>query len=632
MKTLTLLLCLLVPMIARAQIEEIAGEVHAVIIDYVDAPVEVTAIVPRVGRPVFLPRGVHLPPGQVRLRGRRRAALRHEIGDAIELEAAPTPVSPPAAWGDVTENLGPQRTVAVLVSFTDRPDPIATLDTLRAAHADWVVPFYDEISESRTATVPEFYRVELPIPATCQLYPTMLAVVAALDSQVDWTSVDFLPIAGPFSGCGFRGIAPLGPKRPCIETADGLACFGYNLTDSTIPLKAIGLVTDHEQGHSYGTHHSGFFTCGPGTSLRPAPRFFCGVLEYGGLPSDMGCADCAGHFDAVQKEGIGLLAGGRYLDVTAPGQYRIACNDTIGSSLPKGLRLVRGAGLPNAFAIECRTTAATRFSRELMLMKPTCDWPRGINLQVLDGHAAKPMLIDATVPAGMLPSNCTSALLPGETWTDPVMGLSVHLASRTETEAAVDVLALGMPDLSMPSVTITSLVSGQRLSGTIEVCATITDDHLEAAQFYSTPPWPSRHGTIVAPGPYCWTVDTTAFPNGGHWWWVEASDSVGNRIVVQAPYTVIDNGVLPTTTTTVLPTTSTTTTRVTTSSTTTRPPITTTMSSTTSTTRPSTTTTTTRVSTTTTTLICLAWGEVCGGPVLCCSGNCKGGWWKKRCR
>ena len=628
MKTLALLLCLLAPMVAWADVEEIEGAVQTLIIEYPDTPDIETAIVPRVGKPVLLPRGVHLPPGRAKVRGRRQARGREEISERFLLDGEATPL-PPLVEAAVPANLGPQRVLAVLASFSDRPDPIATLDTLRAAYADWVVPYYDEMSESRTAIAPEFYRVAGPLAWTCSVFDITTAVVAALDPLVDFSTVDFANVAAPTTGptwatsCKFRGIAPLGPYRLCRQTNDGEACFGYNLVDSTIPLKAIGLVTDHEEGHSYGAHHSGFYHCGPGTSIRPAPFFFCARQEYGGLPSDMGCADCAGHFDAAQKDGIGL-AEGRTFDVTVPGTYRIACNDTVGLAGPKRLRLARGAGNAGAMSIECRTADATRFARELMAVKPTCDWPRGILVHVMDGHPTKPMLLDVT--PGDSPSPCTPSLLPGETWTDPVMGISIRLAARMATEALVDVLSLGTPDLTMPEI-VPAFRGGEVLSGIVEVTARITDDALAAVNLYSTPPWPSRHGVQTGPGPdFMWTVDTTRFPDGSHWWWYEASDEVGNRKVTQAIHTTIRNGTVSTTTTTAAPSTSSTS-----SSTTTPPPTTTTTSSSTSTMRPST-TTTTRAPTTTTTLICLAWGEVCGGAVPCCSRNCKGGWWKKHCR
>lgn len=548
----------------QAPIEDVAGVAIPIVVDYYDGRGEdETLIVPDVGEAFFLPRG-QVARGRVRVRGQRQKREHGEAADRfitaeVEADGGPFAPGPEPLFVDRPENLGPQRTVVALADYTDRQQTAVTVETLRGAYRDYIEPYYAEVSEGRTEIVPEFYGpLALPLPHTCAFWDLVLATVAAIDPVVDFHTVDFLSIESPIT-CGYSGVAYLG--RSPVPTADGSLTFGIssNATGLT-PLRQLAGTPAHELGHNLWSHHSGFMNCGPDVSILPAPYFACDIVEYGGRQSVMGASGYMGHLDSSQKDYVGFWPPGYATDATVPGVYVIACQDVLTASPPKALRLARGAGEAGAFWVDCRSSVDNRFDTEAAALQPGTEMLTGVLLHVQDQRGGKDVLLDAT--PGLSPSWLSASLPVGQTWTDPVTGLSVRLLGRDATTATVEVVSLGTPDLTVPTFTWLNLTAGQHVSGIVDVRIRVTDNDPRAIELYGIPPWPTRWGTQFGPGPdYVFPIDTTTIPNGNHWLYLAISDAV-NLVQSQGLHVVIDNPITTTTTST-----STTTTRVTTSTT-----------------------------------------------------------------
>ncbi len=221
--------------------------------------------------------------------------------------------------------LGEQRTLLILVNFSDAPTQPYTPDAARSMMFDTTSRFYLENSFQQ-AWLGGDVAGWFTIAATSTVCDTgaiaTQAEAAASAAGFDVAAYQHLVYAFPQNDtCGFWGRSSVG-GNPSVAWINGR----FELA-----------VTAHEFGHGLGLWHSHSMDCG-GTPLGTN----CTLYEYGDTVDMMGASNFA-HFNAFQKERLGWLnAGASPPIVTAQtsGTYTLEAYELAGSG-PKALKVLK---------------------------------------------------------------------------------------------------------------------------------------------------------------------------------------------------------------------------------------------------------------------------------------------------
>jgi hypothetical protein len=252
---------------------------------------------------------------------------------------------------------------------------------------------------------------------------------AAIGAGAALSSYQYTVYAFPSApACGWAGLAYMPGSEAWINNAMNLR------------------VVAHELGHNFGTHHASTIACG--TVVLAASG--CTTSEYGDPFTVMGSATQRLHTAYARAE-YGYLADTQ--TVSASGAFTLAPADFAGGTQPRQLRIARGDG--TYLFLEFRQPHA-----------PFDDFPAGdaaVNgvLARIDtdfNTYTQTKLLDAH-PGG---SFADAAFGAGESWRDPVSGVTLTVVSVSPAGAAVT-LQFGATTDTQPPTTpgaLTAVVSG----------------------------------------------------------------------------------------------------------------------------------------------------------------------------
>ena len=333
-------------------------------------------------------------------------------GGSVQVLALPT-----------TNTFGPQRTLVLLVNFTDNQstpyDWTAASQTTFQTTSD----FYMENSYGQTSLTGDVFGwYTIPMSsATCDT--TQIATLAEQAATAQGVNVGSYPrriYAFPLNACGWWGLGTVG-GNPAQAWING-----------TYSLKVVA----HEWGHGLGLYHSHSQPCDPTG---------CSVVEYGDDHDVMGNPS-ADDLTAFQKERLGWLNYGSspaIATVTASGSYTIDPYETM-SAGPKALKILKStdsSGYRTWYYVEART--ATGFDS---------DMPPGVIVHTgyeADGNTSYEF--DVTPET----STATWLLAPGQSYTDPTTNMTISTVSADSTGAVVTVNVPAAPCVTgTPSVVL----------------------------------------------------------------------------------------------------------------------------------------------------------------------------------
>jgi hypothetical protein len=268
--------------------------------------------------------------------------------------------------------------------------------------------------------------------------------ITASGTDVDFSKYErVVVVANDPSHCSGGGLS-----APQTVTAQGqpktvTVSIIYNGgTGDTTLNGRIGSTLLHEYGHQLGLDHGGGWDCG---SAVLAYDGTCNDLNYGDFTDLMGSAHYA-HFSPVNKQALGWLEGGRVLPVWQSGRYVINAYEDAAENV-KVLRLprkLRQAGVNDA-------TGITSGSYYLALHQPVAPWTDWLqeaptyanNITI---HMDEGALNSATALLDLTPNSqagysdpMDGPLTVGQTFTDPLSGVSVTLVAVSGSTATVDV-------------------------------------------------------------------------------------------------------------------------------------------------------------------------------------------------
>ena len=226
------------------------------------------------------------------------AALGETDGGVVVLELA---VAAPEA----------ENAVVLLVNFLNNTSQPWSVATVNNVVFNQTASYYLENSfGKRTLTGDIFGYYTLPINKTCNIGQIRTEAIKAADSTVLFTNYTQFIFAGPFSGCGWAGVAYVGDIGN--STNDGFVIAG-NSWIASMTQHVVG----HELGHTFGVWHANFYDC-DSEILKDTG---CSSLEYGDNFDIMGLN--VGHMNAYHKEKLGFFDAANIVEVSSSGSYTI---------------------------------------------------------------------------------------------------------------------------------------------------------------------------------------------------------------------------------------------------------------------------------------------------------------------
>jgi MG2 domain/Gametolysin peptidase M11 len=359
--------------------------------------------------------------------------------------------------------LGEQRTLLILVNFSDAPTQPYTPDVARSVMFDTTSRFYLENSFQQTwltGDVVGWFTIASTSTVCDTFAITTQAEAAASAAGINVAAYQHLVYAFPQNDfCQFWGRSTIGgnPSRAWIN--------GYF---------ELG-VTAHEFGHGLGLWHSHAMDCD-----TAAVGASCTTYEYGDNVDMMGGSSRYAHFNAFQKEHLGWLNAGAsppITTVTASGAYTLEAYELAGSG-PKALKILKSVdpttGERTWYYVESRQAIGF----DAGLATDSFLLPSNIlnGLLIRSGNYSQgSFLLDMTPASQSSYLDWSDPALPvGQTFTDPAASVTVTADWVTATQASVTVqLAGGSTPTGPALVSLTTDRSSYTQGQTVSMAATV---------------------------------------------------------------------------------------------------------------------------------------------------------------
>ncbi len=358
---------------------------------------------------------------KVRVRGVRiDSAIVLAAGSDVTLTAALTAALP--------NTLGVQKTLTILVNFSDAPTQPFTVAQAQSTVYGTTSNYDYETSYQQTTLsgdVAGWFTIASTSTTCDSSTIASQAQKAASSAGFVLSNYNRFVYAFPSNTCGWWGLGSVGgnPSQAWIQTK-----YGFSV-----------VVIGHEMGHNFGLYHSHSLDCGALTLDANAAN--CTASEYGDIFDMMGGGSSPPHYNAFQKERLGWLNAGISPPlITVNPQagtttYTIAPLEDARNTSPRALKIARGgscAGTQDWFYVEARQ--AKGFDS---FLSGNTNVQTGVVIhKVTNGDANSSYLLDMTSATS---SWSDPALVAGSTFTDPLTGVTIMPVSVGGTGATINV-------------------------------------------------------------------------------------------------------------------------------------------------------------------------------------------------
>jgi MG2 domain len=359
--------------------------------------------------------------------------------------------------------LGEQRTLVILVNFSDAPTQPYTPDVARSAMFDTTSRFYLENSFQQTW-----------LSGDVVGWFTIATTSTACDTSAIMTQAEAAASAAGFNVAAYpHRVYAFPQNNACLFW--GMSTVGGNPTLAWINGDFEMGVTAHEFGHGLGLWHSHAMDCD-----TAAVGASCTTYEYGDNVDVMGGSSQYAHYNAFQKEQLGWLNAGAsppITTVTASGTYTLEAYELAGSG-PKALKILKSVdpttGDRTWYYVESRQAIgfdAGLATDGFLLPSNTLN-----GLLIRSGsYSQGSFLLDMTPASESSYVDWRDPALPvGQTFTDPAAGVTVTANWVTATQASVTVQLAGGSTPTVPAlVSITTDRSSYTPGQTVSMAATV---------------------------------------------------------------------------------------------------------------------------------------------------------------
>ncbi len=198
----------------------------------------------------------------------------------------------------VSNTLGEQKIVVILVNFQDEAIQPFTRNEASGMVFNTVNDFYQEVSFNKTYLgggindVYGWYTLPISKDLACDWGIMRDSAIEAADSDVYFPDYSRIIIAQPTPSCGWAGLGSIGEWL--IDTPDGPITSSISwISTSFFNLRIIS----HELGHNYGAGHADAWECG-----AMAIGGSCTSVGYYDPYDIMGYGSYTGHFSSFNKD------------------------------------------------------------------------------------------------------------------------------------------------------------------------------------------------------------------------------------------------------------------------------------------------------------------------------------------
>ena len=347
------------------------------------------------------------------------------IGDAIVIADGGSIVVAQAV-PVLSNTLGVQKTLTILVNFSDAPTQPYTVAYAQNVMFTTTSNYDYEASYQQTS-----------LTGAVAGWFTIAATSTTCDYSAIATQAKQAATAAGYALSSYNRYVYVFPSNTC--TWWGLGSIGGNPSQAWIHAKwGFTLpVIGHEMGHNFGLYHSHSLDCGSVVVAATG----CTASEYGDIFDMMGSSNTTPHFNAFQKERLGWLNAGISPPLTTvattPGTVTlsIAPMENLRDGVSRALKIPRGtscAATSEWFYVESRQ--AKGFDS---FLSGNANVQGGVLVhKVTEGNSDSSYLLDLT-PATTSWSD--AALMAGQSFTDPLTGLSIMPLSVGTSGAQVNV-------------------------------------------------------------------------------------------------------------------------------------------------------------------------------------------------
>ena len=344
--------------------------------------------------------------------------------DKADPRVAGPHVPPAAAEPSSSRTVGPQTVLVIRADFSDFPGASVTASEAQATMDGNVREFLESASYGQTTIVTTVSSKVYRLPQTGSAYAladnaAQLHTDARSLAAADFTLTDFQRIVVTFPSIGTARV-----PGSLITFAGQANRAGPNIWMNG----AFGWQTmAHELGHSYGILHANLWRAVNGDPLSAAGT----TLEYGDPFDMMGSStatnvtrDARHHFNPRFKNILGWLSDSAVATVTTSGTYRVFRFDHPASAAlkqPMALRIFRDG--VRSYWIGYRQNFSTGSLQT-----------QGAYITWAYGDYKQSQLLDLTTP-GVSANDAVLAV--GQTFTDPIYGITIKPVGRGGAEAAL---------------------------------------------------------------------------------------------------------------------------------------------------------------------------------------------------